>query len=162
MLENENPPDNSLNSRTPPPKDDIAIDRIIQDAFAAGKFDNLPGKGKPLSDDDNPYAEPGSWAANRLLKSAGFALPWMEERKEIEQEIVTARASLIRSWRWFRDTPPDQFSKERWDKAQSAFREKTTDLNNQIRTHNLKVPMSEFHMMTLDVESEITKVLQQA
>lgn len=136
------------------------IDRAIRGAMEEGKFDNLAGKGKPFpKEDDNPWEDPSSWAANRMLKSAGFSLPWIEERKEIEQQIVSARASLIRSWRYCRDEPPGAFRDERWNKALDTFRRRGADINRQIRTYNLKTPLIETHIPVIDVEREIGQVV---
>ena len=50
------------------------IDRAIRQAMDDGKFDNLSGRGKPFPrEDENPWEDEGSWAAHRLLKSAGFS-----------------------------------------------------------------------------------------
>ena len=47
---------------------------------------NLPGKGKPLKLDTNPFLTPQARMANRLLKENGFAPRWIELKKEIKQE----------------------------------------------------------------------------
>ncbi len=146
---------------TPDNEEDVSpIDRAIRGAMDEGKFDNLSGRGKPFpKEDDNPWEDPSAWAANRMLKSAGFSLPWIEERKEIEEQIVSARASLIRSWRYCRDEPPGPFRDERWEKALAAFRQRGEDINKQIRTYNLKTPLIETHIRVIDVEREIGQVV---
>ena len=65
------------------------VDRAIRQAQERGDFDNLPGHGKPLVLDDDPYA--GEWrTAFRALKNAGMAPPWIEANRE----IVAVRAEL--------------------------------------------------------------------
>ena len=66
------------------------IEEHIRQAMQAGKFDDLPGKGKPLSLDENPLADPEWQLAFHMLKDAGFSLPWIESLKEIER-ISTSR-----------------------------------------------------------------------
>jgi hypothetical protein len=48
-------------------------DRLIEDAMREGKFDNLPGAGKPLELEDIPADEGARmmWWAIRLLKQTG-------------------------------------------------------------------------------------------
>jgi hypothetical protein len=136
------------------------IDRAIRRAMDAGKFDNLKGQGKPFPTDDNPWEDRESWAANRMLKSAGFSLPWIEERREIEEQIVMARASLIRSWRYHRDMPPGELNDEGWARALIGFRTRGIDINKQIRTYNLKTPILEMQLLVIDVEREIRLVVE--
>ena len=48
-------------------------DRLIEDAMKEGKFDNLPGAGKPLELEPMPPEENAraAWWAIRLLKKTG-------------------------------------------------------------------------------------------
>ena len=55
------------------------IDEHIRKAQQEGKFDDLPGKGKPLKLEDDPHADPAWQLAFRMLKEAGYSLPWIEE-----------------------------------------------------------------------------------
>jgi hypothetical protein len=59
------------------------------------KFDDLPGKGKPLPLDEEWFAPPELRPAIRLLKSAGVLPDWMERAREIER----LRAECERLWR---------------------------------------------------------------
>ena len=69
--------------------------------MADGKFDNLPGKGKPLHlDETNPHADPEWELAYRMLKESGYSLPWIETIREIEKDIEAARRDLQRAWKW--------------------------------------------------------------
>ncbi|WP_134323464.1 DUF1992 domain-containing protein [Cumulibacter soli] len=62
------------------------IDKQIADAEAAGKFDNLPSKGKPLdlSDDDE------LWWVKKLMKREGLAYlpPTLQLRKDAEVTLA--------------------------------------------------------------------------
>ena len=56
-------------------------ERIIREAQERGEFDDLPGHGRPLVVEDNPYA--GDMAlAFHLLRNAGVAPPWVEADKD--------------------------------------------------------------------------------
>src|SRR3990172_10749312 len=76
------------------------IEEIIQQAIKDGAFDNLPGKGKPLNLEDNPFIDPEWQLAYHLLKQNGFAPQFIEERQAIEVELAAAREALARSWAW--------------------------------------------------------------
>lgn len=67
------------------------VDRMIRDAQRRGDFDNLPGSGKPLELDDNPFA--GEWqSAYRLAKNAGAAPLWVQLDKEITADLAELQA----------------------------------------------------------------------
>src|SRR5690349_22371303 len=110
------------------------IDRVIRKAMDDGKFDGLAWHGQPFPrEEENPWEDPADWAAHRLLKAAGFSLPWIEEKREIEEQIIMARASLIRSYRYWRDVPPEYFGDGRWQGAIQTVRERCADINRLIR-----------------------------
>jgi len=74
---------------------ELIADRKIEEAMQEGKFDDLPGKGKPLPLDEEWFAPPELRPAIRLLKSAGVLPDWMERAREIER----LRAECDRLWR---------------------------------------------------------------
>ncbi len=74
-------------------------ERKIQEAIEEGKFDNLPGKGKPIVFDDDPGVPLDVRMANKVLKNAGALPDWMMIQNDIlteRQEAVKQRANLIR------------------------------------------------------------------
>ncbi len=139
------------------------IEELLRQAMAEGKFNNLPGKGKPLHlDDTNPLADPEWELAYHILKESGFTLPWIETRHEIENDIDTALKELLRAWKWriiylSADVPDEKASAE-WERSQQAFMEKLTALNKRIRDYNLQVPHARFQRPVLNFEREIEKV----
>ena len=115
-------------------------ERKIREAMSEGAFDNLTGKGRPLNLEENPYEEPSLRMAHRLLRNNGFAPAWVEEAKDLEQEIdVACRDFAVHG-------SPDR------------FREQTAAINRRILAHNLKTPSALFHMLPVDVEAEIRKI----
>src|SRR5215213_528407 len=69
--------------------EDLAEQRI-RAAQEEGLFDDLPGRGQPLTLYDNPLA--GDMQTGfRLLKNAGFAPEWIELNKEIRAELKALR-----------------------------------------------------------------------
>ncbi len=65
------------------------IEKEIQEAMERGEFSNLPGQGKPIRIESNPF-DPSMDLAYSRLKNAGYAPTWME----LDREITAGRAEL--------------------------------------------------------------------
>jgi len=92
----------------------IAFQKIaeqrIQDAMERGEFDNLPGAGKPLDLDTNPFVPAELRMAYKVLKNAGVVPQEVDTHNEIrsleamladmedeaERLRATTRLSLLR------------------------------------------------------------------
>jgi hypothetical protein len=62
------------------------VERKIREAQEQGLFDNLPGAGRPLSVERNPYAR--DWElAYGILRDNGYAPPWIEASREMEAAL---------------------------------------------------------------------------
>src|SRR5882724_9678101 len=109
-------------------------ERKIREAMAEGAFENLRGKGRPLDLEENPYEDPSLRMAHRLLRNNGFAPAWVEEAKDLERAIESAREDLARGL------------------APAAFRAQIAEINRRILAHNLKTPSTQFHMRPVDPE----------
>ena len=137
------------------------VDQKIREAMEQGEFDNLAGKGEPIDLSENPYEDPDWRTAHRMLRNAGFAPAWIEERKDIEAELEAARKQLSRVWtvvRNARGTENERGAKARWEKACSTFSQQAKDLNKQIVAWNLKVPSVALHRKFVDAEREIERI----
>ena len=77
-------------------------EKALREAIEAGEFDNLPGKGQPVDLSENPFEDPDLRAVHKLLRNAGFAPAWMEERKDIDATFEAAHQTLTRAWRIYR------------------------------------------------------------
>src|SRR4030042_7152787 len=136
------------------------IEELLRKAMAEGKFDNLPGKGKPLQlDEANPHADPEWERAYRMLKESGYSLPWIEEIREIEKELETTRKDLQIAWKWHQDALSESQTGSilsgEWERSQQAFIGKLTALNKRIRTYNLQVPVARFQRPILTYDREL-------
>lgn len=131
------------------------IDDTIRKAMEDGQFKNLPGAGKPLRFDDNPYEDPGWSLAFHMLKENEFTLPWIAERQEIEAELETACQTLRGAHQARHSTPTGEAS---WQQAESTFRECVLLLNKRIRDYNLSVPSANFQRMPIQAEREIERI----
>lgn len=136
-----------------------SIEEHIRQAMQEGKFDNLPGAGKPLRLDENPHDDPEWRLAHHLLRSSGFSLPWIERRKEIELELQAAREALQRAWRWrvaeIAIGGSSQAAEAEWQRACGAFRQEVQSLNKKILTYNLEAPSERFHLRLVNLEREL-------
>ena len=138
------------------------IEEQIRRAMEEGQFDNLPGKGKPLKKDDNAVGDPEWRMAHKILKDSGFTLPWIERRREIDESLEKARASLLRAWIWRQDNLVSKKSYDNveveWQRSETVFREQVLVLNKQIFIYNLEAPSPQFQCLAIDVEREIDAI----
>ena len=130
----------------------IDVNKQIKEAMERGEFANLPGKGKPLKLDANPYLTPQARMVNRLLKNNGFAPRWVELEKEIKQEKaqlekafinLKARrerlAAIVQQYPHRRGAISRTFEQER-ARAIAQYSEKLENLNRKIQRVNLLMP----------------------
>lgn len=80
-------------------RDHDVIENKIQEAMAGGAFDDLPGSGKPLSQEVNVFeAISGEALGNKVLKNAGCVPAWVEQGKHIRTHIAVLRRDLALDW----------------------------------------------------------------
>ena len=136
------------------------VDKKIREAIEAGEFDNLAGTGQPIDLSENPFEDPDWRTAHRLLRNAGFAPAWIEERKEIDAELEAVRIVLTRNWKLKRNargTGNEQAADARWEKAVATVRVQLLKLNQRIDAWNLKTPGTGFHRSRIDIAREIDR-----
>jgi DnaJ homolog subfamily C member 28 len=129
------------------------IDQIFAKAEADGLLDNLPGQGKPLNLGDDALVPDDQRLGLRMLKSSGFAPPWVEARREIDEE----RAKLAH---WLAD------ANRRWPylgaRARTAmqvtYRRKLDDVQRLILNFNLTAPPGVAHIEGVRVIEELEKL----
>lgn len=117
---------------------DKAIEEQIEKAREEGAFDNLRGKGKPLSHlDSDPL--------HQVLQAQGFRARWVELDHEIRQKTEVAQQAVKRTYEWVMQTwsggsADRQFARDEWHKARRIFRERLAEINRLIVNYNLQVP----------------------
>jgi DnaJ family protein C protein 28 len=139
------------------------VEEHLRKAMQEGKFDDLPGKGKPLNlDDTNPHADPGWELAFHILKESGYSLPWIETIREIEGDIESARKDLQLAWEVHQaahlEPQPGSYAAGEWERSQQAFKDKLATFNKRIRDYNLQVPIARFQRPLLNYERELQKI----
>lgn len=138
------------------------IDEMIQESMQSGQFDNLPGKGKPLNLQKNPYAADME-LANELLKENNLPPLWIMQRNEILAQIAKLRAEIERQWAWhsreFRVATTNKGQLTiRWDDHCLKWIGEIGELNKGIDAFNLKRPFDNIEIFKLTIESELKRV----
>ena len=139
------------------------VDKLIRESMERGEFDDLAGSGQPVDLSENPFEDPELRTAHRLLRNAGFAPAWIEERKDIDAQFERARKTLGRAKLFYRKTGSTRSEVEpsqnaQWQRAAKEFRETVNELNQRIRVYNLKSPAVVFHRKTIDADGVIREV----
>ena len=130
----------------------INVNKQIEEAMERGEFANLPGRGKPLKFDTNPYLTPQARMANRLVKENGFVPRWVELEKEIKREKAQLEklltnlkgrrerlAAIIQQHPHRHKTVSQSFEHER-ARGIERYTEKLEKLNRKIQRVNLLMP----------------------
>jgi DnaJ family protein C protein 28 len=138
------------------------IEEHIRKAIDEGKFENLPGQGKPLKLEDNSLEDPEWRLAYHVLREGGFSLPWIEMRREIDEEIETSRQALRRAWEWRQETLVERkwaytLVEEEWRRVVKTFEQKIDKINKRILDYNLQTPAQSLQLMNLRLSDEIEK-----
>ncbi len=136
-------------------------EKKLREAIENGEFDNLPGKGEPIDLQENPFEDPDLRVVHRLLRNAGFAPAWIEERKDIEAVFEAARTKLSRAWALFGPDGKAPSAAE-WERSLSEFRERVAELNQRTRIYNLKAPAAVFHRNHIDADKIVEKIINNA
>lgn len=135
------------------------IEESIRRAIEEGKFKDLPGEGKPLLLEDNPYENPEWRLAYHILRSSGFTLPWIERRREIENELEATRAALQRAKAW-QEAEVSQGNSSvdkdaEWQRAVAEFCRAVEAINKKILAYNLEAPSEQFHLCPVNAQAEM-------
>ena len=139
-----------------------SLDEQIKKAIENGAFDDLPGRGKPMDLNENPFENPSWRMANRMLRSSGFSLPWIETRKEIEVDYKEAIGTLKRTWQWRTaslDTrKPEAGIELEWLRALDEFELQISELNKRIFNYNLEAPLDQFKLRHINLDKVISQI----
>ena len=134
-------------------------EKRLREAIESGEFDDLPGKGEPIDLQENPFEDPDLRVVHRLLRNAGFAPAWIEERKDIDAQLVAARTKLSRAWALLGPAGTTPSATE-WERSVKEFRERLAELNQRVRIYNLKAPAVVFHCRQVDAEKALEAIMR--
>ena len=131
------------------------VEQRIQEAMDNGAFDNLPGAGKPLQLNENPYQQPGQAWTFDWLKRNNFAPEWVERNKAIERELETARTRMETAWQHYKNNPTYPSS---WQAAVTRFEDTLRKINKKIDDYNLVAPTVSAQRKHIHLESELRRI----
>ena len=104
------------------------VEQRIWHSMEEGKFENLPGKGKPLNLNTNPHADPAEDALYRILSKNGCAPEWVELNKEIRNRISEWRLALQKAW----TENCNEVNNSNWVESSEALKLQLRDINNKV------------------------------
>lgn len=134
-------------------KFDDLIDQLIGKARKQGQFDNLRGAGKALEPSDDEMVPPEDRLAFRMLKSHGFAPPWMEARRDIEKEREQVEQWLRRTnTSWPTLHPASRAA------ARVEYKRKLEELRRMILNYNLTTPPAAGQIEGLQLDLELARL----
>ena len=132
------------------PSWETVVERQIRQAMDEGKFDDLPYRGEPLPNTDNPYAGEQALAFS-ILKNYGAAPPWIESDEEVRElmakrDVILARGASGRA--------PSEIAKRRdcADLETLVIR-----INAAIARVNAEAPSYRLHRLPLNVATELER-----
>jgi len=146
------------------------IDRQIRKAMEQGEFDNLPGEGKPLSLQEDENTPNEMRMAYKILRENDLAPEWIMQGKAIDAKIDVLLDRLNRAASAYRAAlnAPDATASSRasadrsWHTVQAKLTASAAKLNQEIAAYNLKIPAGIIHKLTLNIQHEISRVMEGA
>jgi hypothetical protein len=148
-------------------------DRRIEEAIKAGEFDNLPGHGKPLNNnDDNPFVPPDMRAAYKVMSNSGYAPDWMVLAQKIDSALEYLHRAADRHFAYLRKELAEIGSnpyavkrlrrevdrlKSEHRKAAARHAEAIDEINQDIMTFNNTVPIASLVRIPLSKKAEMEK-----
>ena len=147
----------------------INVTEQIEKAMERGEFKNLPGKGKPLKLDTNPFLTPQARMANRLLKENGFAPRWIELEKEIKKEKAQLERLLINlktrrerlatviAQQPYRSEAVSRSFEHELARGIAQYSEKLEKLNQKIQRVNLLMPTRNRQYPLINKEAAVAR-----
>ena len=147
------------------------IDETIKKAMRDGRFENLPGTGKPLNLEDDTTSPQDMKLANKILKENDLAPGWIMDGKFLDEKRAQILANIERSVQAYKGAlgaagrlaanaaEAQRRAELTWQRAQTKFEEAGREYNKAVLTYNLKVPSGVTHKPLLDVQKEIRRLL---
>lgn len=121
---------------------DRLVEDLIQESMSRGDFDNLPGRGKPLTfTPESPYTDKITQKLNKILLDDGLQPEWIMLHKEIRTDLKTWRENFAIERKKLGDPPLSEHISERWKKQVDIFKTNLTEINKRIDKLNLIVPV---------------------
>lgn len=145
------------------------LEELLREAVRKGEFDNLPGAGRPLKLEDDPYTPEHLRLAHKLLKDNDLAPDWIMQAKavdaaraawvkELQAAHQTRQVKLAEAERRPRPTLERATAQAAWETVVAGLREQAGRLNKTLLAFNLKLPRGVTHRPLIDVDAEIARL----
>lgn len=140
---------------------DRVVEDLILEAMNSGQFENLEGKGKPLShaQSQNPYVDFTQQKINRILLDNGFTPEWITLQKEIRTDINHLMEALTECRSYIGEVPLNNTDTDEWSKIVRRHEYRETDINKKIDKYNLIVPILDQQMCRIQLKRIADKVI---
>lgn len=139
-----------------------AIESQIQEAIAAGAFENLPGAGKPQEYSLAEQLAGENWLGFKMLQNGGMVPLWLDAGRDIEKDLerlqkidedhahLCSSASLSNDWDAYR-TSIDR-ARTRYEELARQIRKKQEKFNHDAPGFRSQRPTIwvEYHLDRLD------------
>lgn len=141
---------------------DRVVEDLIQEAMSKGQFDNLEGKGKPLShaQSQNPYVDFTQHKINKILLDNGFTPEWITLQKEIRTDIDDLIQILTEYRSYLGAEPLYETDVNEWTTILRNQENRTSNINKMIDKYNLIVPILDQQMCHIQLNRIADKVLK--
>jgi DnaJ homolog subfamily C member 28 len=143
---------------------DLVTNRI-EEAMRRGDFDQLPGRGKPLHVEHDPFVPEGQQMAFRLLKNNDLVPSWIAERNEILRAVELWREQFQRivseahsAWVAASSDKRRVQIRENWARWLARWEDEVREMNRRINTLNLQQPITHLEVFKLNLDNELRKV----
>jgi DnaJ family protein C protein 28 len=144
--------------------EDLVENQILK-AQQEGKFDNLPGTGRPLNLEENPFEPADMRMAFKILKENDFAPHWIELGKEIDADLRNFWAEVDYFRRYtlmMAEQPVNSLMRRRYQRKKENFyyecRLNLEKISKKILDYNLHCPTFWLGRANLIIEEEMSKV----
>jgi hypothetical protein len=149
-------------------------EKRIRKAIDRGQLSNLSGEGKPLQLDEDTHTPPELRLAYKILRDNGLAPEWMMMGRDLDEQRARLLTNVRKGVRAYQgaigdagriadlDRAAEQLRRihATWETAKHTFREAAISFNRQITSYNLKIPNGISHKPCLDVDREISRLLE--
>jgi ribosomal protein L39E len=112
-----------------------------------GQMTNLPGEGKPLKLDDDPYTPDDTKLAYKILKDNNMAPDWMMAGRELEIREQKLRDQLRRAASAYQSSQAVEtdaikrvHADRLWRRAQRKLAADVEQYNREVAAYNIKIP----------------------
>ncbi len=138
-----------------------AIESQIQEAIAAGAFENLPGAGKPQEYSLAEQLAGENWLGFKMLQNGGMVPLWLDAGREIEKDLerlqkldedhahLCSRAALANDWDAYRPSI---------DRARTRYEELAREVRKKQEKFNHDAPGFRTQRPTIWVEYQLDRL----